>query len=271
VASFEAAATLGLASGWGGDRLRVGAVKMFADGTLGSATALLEAPYEGSDQSGVEVMTPEALSAACARAVEAAFSVAIHAIGDRAVRNALGAIESVRAAGLRFPLPPRVEHVQLSRSEDWARFRALGALASVQPAHLWSDRALARRQWGARTDRSYAWKSLAARGATLIFGSDAPFDQAGPLAAIQAAVLRRRGDESHDAVFHPEQRVGLKAALRAHLEGPHRAAGWPIPLGRIAMGYGADLAHFDHDLIETPVDQWHRARVLATWVGGERG
>jgi hypothetical protein len=244
---------------------------MFADGTLGSATALLEAPYEGSDQSGVEVMTPEALSAACARAVEAAFSVAIHAIGDRAVRNALGAIESVRAAGLRFPLPPRVEHVQLSRSEDWARFRALGALASVQPAHLWSDRALARRQWGARTDRSYAWKSLAARGATLIFGSDAPFDQAGPLAAIQAAVLRRRGDESHDAVFHPEQRVGLKAALRAHLEGPHRAAGWPIPLGRIAMGYGADLAHFDHDLIETPVDQWHRARVLATWVGGERG
>lgn len=269
VTSLEAAKAMGLTTGWGGDRLRIGPVKMFADGTLGSSTALLESPYEGSDQRGIEVMTPEALSTACSSAAEAGFSVAIHAIGDRAVRNALDAIESVRKAGLQFPLPPRVEHVQLSRREDWARFRALAALASVQPAHLLSDRALARRQWGGRTARSYAWKSLAASGAPLIFGSDAPFDRAGPLVAIQSAVLRRLGEEPAEAVFHPEQRIGLRAALKAHLEDPHRAAGWPLPLGRIAAGHGADMAHFDHDLSETPVDQWHHARVLSSWVGGE--
>lgn len=269
VASLEAAEKLGLGTGWGGDRLRVGPVKMFADGTLGSATALLEAPYEGTAQCGEEVMSPEALSAGCARAAGAGLSVAIHAIGDRAVRNALDAIDTVAKTGLRFPLPARIEHVQLSRVEDWARFRALDVLASVQPAHLLSDRPLARRHWGERTERSYAWRGLARAGARLIFGSDAPFDRAGPLLAIQAALLRRGGDEPSEAAYHPEQRLGLRAALKAHLEEPHRAAGWPLPLGRIAPGYGADMAHFDHDLSETPVDQWHRARVLSTWVGGE--
>ena len=269
VASLDAALTMGLASGLGGDRLRVGPVKMFADGTLGSATALLEDPYEGSGQRGIEVMTPAEMGAGCCRAADAGLSVAIHAIGDRAVRNALDAIESALRAGKRFPLPPRVEHVQLSRAEDWARFRSLGVLASVQPTHLLTDRPVARRHWGDRTARSYAWKGLAAAGARLIFGSDAPFDRAGPLAAIQAALLRRSGEEPESAAFHPEQRIGLGAALRAHLEEPHRAVGWPVPLGRIEAGFGADLAHFDHDLRETPVEEWHRARVLRTWVGGD--
>src|SRR5882672_7205126 len=131
VSSLEAGETLGLAAGLGGERLRVGPVKMFADGTLGSATALLEDPYEGTANRGIEVMAPTALGAGCARAADAGLSVAIHAIGDRAVRNALDAIESAQRAGKRFPLPPRVEHIQLSRAEDWERFRRLGVLASV--------------------------------------------------------------------------------------------------------------------------------------------
>jgi len=270
VGSLEAGETLGLAAGLGGERLRVGPVKMFADGTLGSATALLEEPYEGSRDQGVEVMSPAQLAAACARAADAGLSVAIHAIGDRAVRNALDAIESSQRAGKRFPLPPRVEHVQLSRSEDWERFRRLGVLASVQPIHLLTDRAVARRHWGGRTARSYAWKSLARAGARLVFGSDAPFDRAGPLLAIQAALLRREAGEPPAEAFHPEQRLRLARALRAHLEEGHRAAGWPLPLGRLAPGFAADLVHFDHDLRETAVDRWHRVRVVRTWVGGVR-
>ena len=268
VASLEASETLGLAAGLGGERLRVGPVKMFADGTLGSATALLEEPYEGSGDRGIEVMSPEALAAACGRAADAGLSVAIHAIGDRAVRNALDAIESTQRAGKRFPLPPRVEHVQLSRVEDWERFRRLGTLASVQPIHQLTDRAVARRHWGGRTARSYAWKSLAGAGARLLFGSDAPFDRAGPLLAIQAALLRREGEDPQEAAFHPEQRLRLARALRAHLEEPHRAAGWPLPLGRLDAGFGADLVHFDHDLRHMPVDQWHRVRAVRTWVAG---
>jgi predicted amidohydrolase YtcJ len=268
VSSLEAGETLGLAAGLGGERLRVGPVKMFADGTLGSATALLEEPYEGSRDRGIEVTSPAQLAAACARAADAGLSVAIHAIGDRAVRNALDAIESALRAGKRFPLPPRVEHVQLSRSEDWERFRRLGVLASVQPIHQLTDRAVARRHWGGRTARSYAWKSLAGAGARLAFGSDAPFDRAGPLLGLQAALLRREGEEPPAEAFHPEQRLRLARALRAHLEEGHRAAGWPLPLGRLAPGFAADLVHFDHDLRETAVESWHRVRVLRTWVGG---
>jgi predicted amidohydrolase YtcJ len=213
-------------------------------------------------------MSPVQLAAACARAADAGLSVAIHAIGDRAVRNALDAIESTLRAGKRYPVPPRVEHVQLSRSEDWERFRRLGVLASVQPIHLLTDRAVARRHWGGRTARSYAWKSLAGAGARLVFGSDAPFDRAGPLLGLQAALLRREGGEPPAEAFHPEQRLRLARALRAHLEEGHRAAGWPLPLGRLAPGFAADLVHFDHDLRETAVEQWHRVRVVRTWVGG---
>lgn len=269
VGSLEAGVTLGFAGGFGGESLRIGPVKMFADGTLGSATALLEEPYEEkSGERGIEVTPTVDLAAACASAADAGFSVAIHAIGDRAVRNALDAIESTIKSGKQFSSPPRIEHVQLSRIEDWERFRKLGVLASVQPAHLLTDRAIARRQWGGRTERSYAYRGLAAAGAKLLLGSDAPFDRAGPLLAIQAALLRREGSDPPEAAFHPEQALRLGQALRAHLEEPHLAAGWPLRLGRLAAGYGADLAHFDHDLRRTPLEEWHRARVERTWVAG---
>ena len=269
VASLEAAATLGLAAGHGGDRLRVGPVKMFADGTLGSSTALLEEPYEAGG-TGVEVMSPADLGQGCALAARSGLTVAIHAIGDRAVRNALDAIERGRAEGGAFPIPPRIEHIQLSRAEDWPRFRELGVLASIQPIHQVSDRPLARRLWGERTSRSYAWKSLERAGATLLFGSDAPFDRAGPLLAIRAALDRREAAEPPAAAFHPEQRLTLAKALRAHLEHPHLAAGWPARLGKISAGFDADLVHFSHDLLQTPPGEWTRARVRTVWVGGRR-
>ena len=269
VASLDAATALGLAAGLGGERLRVGPVKMFADGTLGSSTALLEEPYAAGG-TGVEVMSPADLQQGCAAAARSGLSVAIHAIGDRAVRNALDAIERAAAEGLSFPLPPRIEHIQLSRSEDWPRFQSLGVLASVQPIHQVSDRPLARKLWGGRTARSYAWKSLERAGAKLIFGSDAPFDRAGPLLAIQAALLRREAGEPSGETFHPEQRLTLKRALRAHLEDPHLAAGWPVRLGKIFAGFEADLVHFSHDLHHTSHGEWARARVRAVWVGGRR-
>lgn len=266
--SLDEALALGLRSGFGSETLRIGAVKMFADGTLGSATALLEEPYEGSGDSGIEVTTAEALADGCRRAAEGGLSVAIHAIGDRAVRHALDAIGRPLAEGLRYPLPPRVEHVQLARREDLARFRSLGALASVQPIHQVTDRQVASAKWGSRTERSYPYRSLLAAGAPLLFGSDAPFDRAGPLLGVQAALTRRSAGEPASMSYHPEQRVRLAQALRAHLETPHRAAGWSTPLGRIEEGYGADLVRFDQDLCSIPVETWHQARVLGVWVGG---
>ncbi|MGE5175357.1 MAG: amidohydrolase [Hyphomicrobiales bacterium] len=270
VASLEHAAALGLRSGAGSERLRIGPVKMFADGTLGSATALLDAPYEGSDAAGIEVTSREAMAIACDRAAESGLSVAIHAIGDRAVRHALDAIATPLGRGRAYPYPPRVEHVQLAGVADLERFRALGAVASVQPIHLVTDRDVARRHWGARTERSYAYRRLLGAGARLALGSDAPFDRAGPLLALQAALLRRAGGDGEERAFHPEQRLTLAQALRAHLETPHLLAGWRTPLGRLAPGYGADVALFDHDLAATPVESWHRVRVRGVWVAGTR-
>ncbi len=275
VASLDAAEGLGLRTGFGSGLLRVGPVKMFADGTLGSATALLEEPYEGGGLSrGIEVTPAADLARHCRRAVEAGLSVAIHAIGDRAVRHALDAIEAARAGGSRFPRPPRVEHIQLVREEDLPRFRALGTLASVQPAHLLTDRDVARRYWGVRAERSYAYRSLLKAGARLLLGSDAPFDRAGPVLALQAALHRREpGEDAHHG-YYPEQRLTLSQALRAHCEDPHRAAGCGVPLGRIAPGHGADLVAFSHDLAEalrhglTPADAT-ALRPRATWVAGD--
>lgn len=270
VASLDAAIALGLRSGTGSETLRFGAVKLFADGTLGSATALLTSPYEGRSTSGIEVTSRDEMAAVCTRAYEAGLSVAIHAIGDRAVGNALDAIAAPLSRGGRYVLPPRVEHVQLARDEDFARFRSLGALASVQPIHQVTDRALAKKQWGKRTSRSYAWKRLLTSGARLLFGSDAPFNRAGPLRALSAALLRREGNEEPDRTFHPEERLRLAQALRAHLETPHVAAGWRTPLGRLAPGFGADLAVFDHDLTEVDVAKWGEVRARAIWVAGKR-
>jgi len=267
VAVLDAAEGMGLVQGFGSGRLKIGPVKLFADGTLGSSTALLEAPYEGSDGAGIAVTSAAALREATLRAARAGLSVAIHAIGDRAVRHALDAIEAAIAAGRRFPVPPRVEHVQLVRAEDVARFARLGAVASVQPIHLLTDRDVARRLWGERTDRSYAWKSLLRAKATLYFGSDAPFDAPGPIAGLRAAVLRR-DPERCDAPFHPEQRLRLAAALRAHCEAPHAAAAWGTRLGRLEPGWGADVVALSHDLREIDAESWTRVRVRGCWVAG---
>ncbi|HXF59570.1 MAG TPA: amidohydrolase [Candidatus Saccharimonadales bacterium] len=266
-AKLDAAEELGIRSRWGSERLRVGPVKFFADGTLGSGTALLEARYEDDTGTGMEVISPLELEERCARAGKAGLTVAIHAIGDRAVRNALDAIEGSLKRG-PFPIPPRIEHIQLVREEDIPRFKALGVLASVQPIHQVTDRAVARRKWGARTARSYAYRSLQRAGARLLFGSDAPFDRAGPLLAIQAALLRRRGGEPESAAFHPEQRLGWAACLRAHLEEPNRLAGWRTPLGRIQEGWGADLVRYDQDLLRTDPETLHQVAVRAVWVAG---
>jgi predicted amidohydrolase YtcJ len=268
VAALDAGEEIGVVHGFGSERLRIGPVKMFADGTLGSSTALLEAPYEGTENRGIAVTSAEALREGTMRAARAGLSVAIHAIGDRAVRHALDAIEAAMAAGHRFPAPPRVEHVQLAREEDFARFARLGVAASVQPIHLVTDRDLAGRLWGARTDRSYAWKSLLRAKATLYFGSDAPFDAPGPIAGVRAALLRRDAARPDDP-YHPEQRLRLAEALRAHCEAPHAAAaGWGTRLGRLEPGWGADVVALSHDVAALPADSWSGTRGTGSWVAG---
>ncbi|MGH3056077.1 MAG: amidohydrolase, partial [Gaiellaceae bacterium] len=174
---LERVAALGLKSGDGDDAFRVGTVKLFADGTLGSRTAAMLEPYQGTSERGLEVLTPADLDQRLSRARAAGFAVAIHAIGDRACRNALDAFERLHArrSGAAPPaLADRIEHIQLLAPADLMRFAALGVTASMQPLHSTTDAPLARRQWGSRCQNSYPWRALLGSGAALAFGSDAP-------------------------------------------------------------------------------------------------
>ena len=198
-------AALGIRSGFGNDMLRLGYLKGFMDGTLGSATALL------LDGSGVEITSRAALEDVVRRAARAGWPVAVHAIGDGANRSALDAFEATRDEWQPRGLRPRIEHAQLLAPEEFERFAEIGVSASVQFSHAPSDRDLADRLWEGRQG-AYAYRSLADAGARLANGSDAPVEELDPLAGIVAGV-RRTLDERPP--WRPEQALTLDEALRA--------------------------------------------------------
>jgi hypothetical protein len=267
-AGLDHALALGLASGTGDDLFRIGSLKLFADGTLGSRTAALLEPYEGSDDRGLELIPAAELQALVARAAAGGLACAIHAIGDRAVRSTLDAFAAC-GPGLRAPaLAPRIEHVQLLDPADLPRFAALGVVASMQPIHCTSDIAKAERHWGARVGRSYPWRALLQGGTRLAFGSDAPVEVPSTAAGLHSAVTRQRPDGTPAGGFTPAQRLTLDQALTAYTEGPARLAGaWPR-LGRIAVGARADLVVWSADLHRLPVSSLAEARVTATVMDG---
>lgn len=192
---------MGMQSGFGDECLRLGQLKIFCDGTLGSRTAAMLAPFEGEpDNIGVIVCGGDQLKQLVGRAAEHRIAVAIHALGDRAVREALDAVEHARALEARHGVPflrHRIEHAQLVDRADMARFGRLGVVASMQPAHCPADKANALRFWGARVANSSPFRSLADSGAVLAFGSDAPFGldltdaSFSVLAGVYAALTRR--------------------------------------------------------------------------------
>src|SRR5438105_4182292 len=173
-------AALGVRSGFGDPLLRIGYLKAFMDGTLGSQTARM------LDGSGVEITSRAELEQIVRRAARIGWPVAVHAIGDRANRDALDAFEATREGWVGKQLRPRIEHAQCLAREDLPRFAQLGVAASVQFSHAPSDRDLADRFWGQRTEGAYAFRSLVESGAVVANGSDAPIEELDPLAGIRA-------------------------------------------------------------------------------------
>ena len=249
---------LGLRSGFGDDLLRIGYLKGFMDGTLGSATARL------LDGSGVEITSRERLEEIVRRAAAAHFPVAVHAIGDAANRAALDAFAATRDAWQPAGLRPRIEHAQLLAAEDVARFAEIGVAASVQFSHAPSDRDLADRLWEGRGG-AYAYRSLFDAGALLANGSDAPVEELDPLAGIVAGV-RRTLDERPP--WRPEQAVTVEEALRAATVAPAWLEGQERRRGTLAPGRLADLVVLDRDPLDCRPEELRELRVLATMVGG---
>jgi predicted amidohydrolase YtcJ len=250
---------LDLRSGFGDEMLRIGYLKVFMDGTLGSQTARL------LDGSGVEITSREHLEEIVRRAAEAGLPVAVHAIGDRANRDALDALEATRDAWEPRRLRHRIEHAQLLAAEDLPRFAALGVAASVQFSHTPSDRDLADRFWAGRTDGAYAFRSLLDSGAVVANGSDAPIEELDPWAGICAGVLRTIDDRP---AWHPEQAVTLQQALEATCVAPAWLSGDERRRGRLIPGHLADLVVLDRDPFELAPEELPDVEVFATMVGG---
>jgi len=262
---FEAALQSGLRTGQGDEWLQLGHVKFFTDGALGSQTAALEEPYEGTDDRGILTFDPMELRTDVARAAAGGLAVAIHAIGDRAVRVALDAVAPTRITSPA--LRQRLEHIQLVREEDLGRFGALGIIASMQPIHCPSDRDLADRYWGPkRTPRAYPWRTLLARGAVLAFGSDAPVEPIDPLLGIHAAVTRRRPGDP-DAWF-PAQRLTLDESIHAYTAGAAYSTGREREWGTLEVGMRCDATVIDRDLAKLDEGDLLQARVSGTITDG---
>ncbi len=250
----DQAAAIGARSGLGSTLLRLGYLKVFMDGTLGSQTALL------LDGSGVQITSGEELAEIVLRGAEAGFPVAVHAIGDRANREALDAFAATRSVWGPLGLRHRIEHAQLLAPADVGRFAELGVAASVQFSHATSDRDLAERFWAGKLDGAYAFRSLVDSGALVANGSDAPIEELDPLAGIRAGV-RRTIDER--AAWRPEQAVTVDQAFHATCVAPAWLSGDERHRGRLVPGCDADLVVLDRD----PWDDLD-AQVVATMVAG---
>jgi hypothetical protein len=258
---------VGLRSGFGGEWIRIGGVKLFLDGALGSRTAWMRAPYEGEAQCGLRVLEPAAFRAHVRRAAAAGIASTVHAIGDAAVALALDVLTD---PALRVDaLPHRVEHVQCCPPDRLARAAAGGLVCSMQPAHLISDWRAADRHWGERGRWTYAFRTLLEHGATLAFGSDAPVEPVDPRRAFHAATQRTDLDGLPAGGWYPDERITAAAALRGYTVGPARAAGLDGFLGTLVPGAAGDLVAWDRDPLDLGDAAWSSLRCLATVVGGE--
>jgi len=244
-------------------------LKGFMDGSLGSRTAAMYAPYaDDPGNSGIPRFEQDKLNAMAVERAQAHFQMGFHAIGDRAVGMALDAFAAAEQA-----VPPhdpryRIEHSQVVSAGDFARYKQLGVIASMQPNHLLSDMAWAGARLGPERSRyAYAWKSFLDAGVTLAYGTDYPVEPLTPFRGVYASVTRM--NEAGTMSFHPEQKLDMGQTLYAYTQGSayaEFAEGWK---GKLAAGYAADFVVLDRDLTAVGAREVLGTRVLRTVVGGK--
>jgi predicted amidohydrolase YtcJ len=248
--------------------LEVRAVKLFADGALGSRGAALFDDYaDEPGHRGFLLADPAALRARIRRVARSGLQPAVHAIGDRACHEVLAAFVEVGRELDLASLRPRVEHLQILRPEDLPLLRESVAVASMQPAHATSDAPWVEARLGVERARgAYAWRQVLAAGAALAFGSDFPVESPDPRLGLAAAELRCATGAAQ--AWHPEERLGRREALRAFTSGAAFAAFAEDRRGVLREGADADLTVLGDDALGVPAERWHEVPVLATVVAG---
>jgi predicted amidohydrolase YtcJ len=244
-------------------RARVGWLKVFADGALGSRTAALLEDYEDEPdrpptpdrRRGIWMTEPEALEELVQRAAAGGIVTQIHAIGDAAVRAALDVLERAGGSAAGAGMMRRIEHAQMIAPDDVHRFASAGIAASVQPVHLRTDAPGARRAWGERAEReAFAWTAIADDGGVLAFGTDAPVEPYDPWPGIAIAVARADASWGRDAApFGPHEALPLSRALRAACVDPAISAG-EMDRGRLSVGQRADVVVLPAAVVDEPVE-----------------
>jgi len=256
----------GRRSGEGSGWLTMGGVKLFLDGSLGSRTAWMLEPYEGVRDRGMPITDGELAWEAMRLAAGGGIAVAVHAIGDAAVRRALDFMERLP----QVAIPHRIEHLQCVHPSDLARAGRAGIVSSMQPAHLLTDIPLVDRHWGVRGRGTYAFRSLLAAGNSLVFGSDVPVASIDPREGVYAALERRGFDGAPAAGWRPEERIGFEQVLHAYTTAAARAAGVSHRRGTLAPGQDADFVAWEVDPLAERGDgeAFRRGRAVLTVVGG---
>lgn len=253
------------------DRLRMGGIKLYADGALGSRGAWLKADYaDAPGQKGLGFLSDDQLLNLMTRGSMDGFQIAVHAIGDRANQQVLDAIE-VLSQTYKDNRRWRIEHAQIVDPADMPRFGRLGVIASVQPVHQTSDRLMAEARLGeARLAGAYAWRSLVQNGARLAFGSDYPVESPDPWAGWAVSFTRQDADGQPFGGWRAQEAVTREQGWAGFTTGAAFAGFAEDRLGRLAPGLRADFLILDRDpLLASPADL-RATKVLETWIGGNR-
>src|SRR5579885_1111114 len=273
LASWQRLGGIGLHGAFGGDKLKIGLLKGFADGSLGSTTALFFDPYLDAPQtSGLasDEMIPESkMRDRILDADRAGLQVAVHAIGDKANHLILGMFEQAERQNGRRDHRFRIEHAQHLRPEDIPRFARLRVIASMQPYHAIDDGRWAEKRIGPeRAKGAYAFRALLDAGAVLAFGSDWFVAPMQPLRGIYAAATRRTLDGKHPEGWVPEQKISVAEAIRAYTMGSAYAAFDEHNKGSLEAGKLADLVVLSDDILTIPPAEIARTRVVLTVFDG---
>ncbi|HEV2987647.1 MAG TPA: amidohydrolase [Candidatus Angelobacter sp.] len=244
-------------------------LKGFMDGSLGSHTAAMLAPYtDDSTNSGIPRYQQDALDKKAIERSKAGFQLGFHAIGDRGSRMALDAFAQAEQRSSKRDFRFRIEHVQVLAPEDFERFKELGVIASMQPNHLLTDMNWAEAHIGAeRAKHSYAWKEFLDNGIPLAFGTDYPVEPITPFRGLYAAVTRK--NESGTKEYFPEQKITIDQAIAAYTSGSAYAEFAEKEKGTLSPGMLADFVVLDRDITKVEPAEILKTHVLRTVVGGK--